>query len=135
MAATELKRVLLDTSVVIDTSGLDAWGDYERLVSAVTVGELHAGEERGDALARAERRRRLLYVRSTHRVLPFGTDEAGAYGVLSSMMREFGRQPRSRALDLQIAATAMVAGLPLLTRNYRDLEGLERAVRIVPIGR
>ncbi|CAN5396442.1 hypothetical protein BH10ACT7_BH10ACT7_01180 [soil metagenome] len=134
MAAPVVTKALRDTSVIIDATGLDAWRGIEPLISSVTLGELHAGVEQGDAMERATRRRRLLYVASTHRVLSYGADEAEAFGLLWRMVTELGRKPRSRALDLQIAATAMVHDLPLLTRNYRDLEGLERAVRVVPIG-
>jgi predicted nucleic acid-binding protein len=66
-------------------------------------------------------------------VLPFGEDEAEAFGLLCSLVREAGRQPRRRALDLQIAATAMVHDLPLLTRNAADLADIERAVTIVAV--
>lgn len=44
-----------------------------------------------------------------------------------------GRQPRRRAVDLIIAATALAAGLPLYTRNPNDFRGLEDIVHIISI--
>lgn len=128
-----MSAVLLDTSVVIDPSNLDAWKDSVGLVSAVTLGELHAGLETGDLVTRAERRRRLNHARATYQAIPFGESQAEVYGVLVSLMNEAGRSHRRRALDLQIAATAAVAGVPLLTRNGADLLGLERVVKVVAI--
>jgi predicted nucleic acid-binding protein len=127
--------VVYDTSVVIGLSeiALGSWGEATPVLSATTLAELHSGLERGDALERADRRQRLAMARATYRILPFGEAEAEAYGVLCSLLRETGRQPRRRALDLQIAATAMVHDLPLLTRNAADLAGVERAVKIVAV--
>lgn len=126
---------MLDTSVVIDAADLDLspWKSMTPLISAVTLAELHSGLDVGDVLERAERRQRLSFARAGYRVLPFGEDEAEAYGLLCSLVREAGRQPRRRALDLQIAATAMVHDLPLLTCNAADLAGIERAVKIVAV--
>lgn len=128
-------QIMLDTSVVIDAARLDlsSWRSTTPLVSAVTLAELHSGLEIGNVLERAERRQRLNFARSSYQILPFGEDEAEAYGLLCNLLREVGRQPRSRVLDLQIAATAMVHDLPLLTRNASDLAGIERAVNIVPV--
>lgn len=128
-----MTRVLYDTSVVIDMSGIESWIDSVPVISAVTLAELSSGLDIGDALERAVRRRRVNYAAATFQVLPFGVAEADAYGVLVSLARESGRGHRGRALDLQIAATAMTHRIPLLTRNPRDFEGFDRAVQIVPI--
>jgi predicted nucleic acid-binding protein len=128
-------QIMLDTSVVIDAADLDLspWKSMTPLISAVSLAELHSGLDVGDVLERAERRQRLSFARAGYRVLPFGEDEAEAFGLLCSLVREAGRQPRRRALDLQIAATAMVHDLPLLTRNAADLADIERAVTIVAV--
>lgn len=128
-------QVLLDTSVVIDATELDLsdWEQSGPMISAVTLAELYSGVEVGDAIERAGRRGRVNLARSSYRILPFGEDEAEAYGLLSTLLRELGRQRRRRALDLQIAATAMVYRVPLLTRNARDLVGLERVVKVVAV--
>ena len=58
MAAPVVTKALRDTSVIIDATGLDAWRGIEPLISSVTLGEVHAGVEQGDAMERAIRRRR-----------------------------------------------------------------------------
>jgi predicted nucleic acid-binding protein len=128
-------RIVLDTSVVIDVShlDLDAWRSATPVISAITLAEFYSGVDLGDTLERAERRQRLAMLRSAYRVLPFAEDEAEAYGLLCSLIRDAGRTPRGRALDLQIAATAAVQGIPLLTRNPDDLVGIERMVQVVAV--
>jgi predicted nucleic acid-binding protein len=125
--------VLWDTSVVIDSANLGDWGDPSPVISAVTLGELQAGLDVRDAVERSERHRRIRYVSSVFQVIPFGEAQAEAYGLLVALTIEAGRKHRSRILDLQIAATAAVAGVPLLTRNAADLVGLERVVKVVAI--
>ena len=51
-----------------------------------------------------------------------GRDAAVAreWGRLTAAVSERGGQPRRRAIDLAIAATANVHGVPLLTRDTRD---------------
>lgn len=45
-----------------------------------------------------------------------------------------GRKPRgARAVDLMIAATALAHGLPLYTRNAKDLQGLDDLIEIVDV--
>jgi predicted nucleic acid-binding protein len=126
--------VLLDTSVVIDVELVDRgdYGDSAVVVSAVTVGELAYGLAAGD---RAARELRLRRVRSSYEVVPFGVEEAKFYGVLAEMVRMAGRNPRPRRLDLQIAATAAAARLPLLTMNPDDFVGVGPLVDVVPIRR
>ena len=126
--------VLLDTSVVIDVELIDR-GEYANsavVVSAVTVGELAYGIGAGDQAARELRMRRVL---SSYEVVPFGVEEAKFYGVLAELVRAAGRNPRPRRLDLQIAATAAAARLPLLTMNPDDFMGVGRLVDVMPISR
>lgn len=127
--------VLLDTSVIIDLEDLDH-GRYTAsvaLVSAVTVGELAYGVDRGDDAG--ERAARLRRVVQDYEVLPFGVEEAKLYGVLATLVRAAGRNPRPRRLDLQIAATAAAARVPLLTCNPADFAGVERLVDVVALTR
>ena len=63
------------------------------------------------------------------RGLPFGVEEAKLYGVLATLVRAAGRNPRPRRLDLQIAATAASARLSLLTMNPDDFVGIAGAGR------
>ena len=123
-----------DTSVVIDIDKVDLreYVDGPAVVSAVTVGELAFGLDGPDSDAREAR---LLQVLHGYEVLAFGVEEAKIYGILATMLRAVGRNPRPRRLDLQIAATAAAARLPLLTLNPKDFRGLARMVDVVPIQR
>lgn len=49
------------------------------------------------------------------------------------VVRAAGRNPRPRRPDLQIAATAAAARLPLVTANAEDFVGVERLVEIVAV--
>ena len=114
---------LYDTSVVIDLEKVDQ-GEYEErtvVVSAITVGELAYGSDAADPAARELRLRRVL---TSYEIVPFGVEEAKIYGVLAELVRAAGRNPRPRRLDLQIAATAAAARLPLLTMNPDDFVGV-----------
>lgn len=126
--------VVYDTSVVIDVENVDlgVHVDAVVLVSAVTVGELAYGVDRGDSGQRAARLRRVV---EDYEVLPFGVEEAKLYGVLATLVRAAGRNPRPRRLDLQIAATAAAARVPMLTRNPDDFAGVERLVDVVALAR
>lgn len=68
-------------------------------------------------------------------IIPFGVEEAKLYGALAPLVRTAGRNPRPRRMDLQIAATAAAAHVPLLTTNIDDFVGLERLVTAYPVKR
>ena len=124
--------VLLDTSVLIDVEKVDR-GEYANsavVVSAVTVGELANGIGTGDRDAREQRLRRIL---ASYEIVPFGVEEAKFYGVLAELVWIAGRNPRPRRLDLQVAATAAAARLPLLTMNPDGFVGVGTLVDVVPI--
>jgi predicted nucleic acid-binding protein len=126
---------LLDTSVVIDLDVI-APGDLpdEASVSAVTMAELSAGPHATDDPAeRARRQDRLQQLESWVEPVPFDGDCARAYGRIYSAVLAAGRQPRRRAADLLIAATALAAGLPLYTRNAGDFGGLEQILTVVTV--
>ena len=126
------RAALYDTSVVIDVEKVDlgVYLDGAVVVSAVTLGELAYGIGTGDRDAREQRLRRVL---ASYEIVPFGVEEAKFYGVLAELVRIAGRNPRPRRLDLQIAATAAAARLPLLTRNPNDFVGVGTLVDVVPI--
>jgi predicted nucleic acid-binding protein len=126
--------VLLDTSVVIDVELVDRdeYAQSAVVVSAVTVGELAYGVGAADRAARELRLHRVL---TSYEVVPFGVEEAKFYGALAELVRAAGRNPRPRRLDLQIAATAAAARLPLLTMNPDDFLGVGTLVDVVPIHR
>ena len=126
---------LLDTSVVIDLDVIapDDLPD-EASVSAVTMAELSAGPHATDDPAeRARRQDRLQQLESWVEPVPFDGDCARAYGRIYAAVLAAGRQPRRRAADLLIAATALAAGLPLYTRNADDFGGLEQILTVVVI--
>lgn len=127
--------VLLDTSVIIDLEHLDL-GDLAATpaaVSAVSVGELGYGLDVDDPVERAARTERYYAVLDRFDILPFDTESAKRYGLLATLVRRAGRDPRPRRMDLQIAATAAVNSMPLLTRNAKDFAGLERALDVIGI--
>ena len=131
----ETKSGLLDTSVVIDL-GVIAPSDLpdEASVSAVTMAELSAGPHATDDPAeRARRQDRLQQLESWVEPVPFDGDCARAYGRIYAAVLAAGRQPRRRAADLLIAATALAAGIPLYTRNADDFHGLEDLLTIVAV--
>lgn len=55
---------------------------------------------------------------------------AESYGMLAAHIVSTGRQPRSRSLDLMIAATAHAHGATLYTRNVDDFRGLSDVLAV-----
>ena len=111
-------RALLDTSVLIGAT----WpGDLEGAISAASVAELHFGVlVARDPDERALRAQRLGVIEATFDPLPIDAAVAREWGRLAAAVTERGGQPRRRAVDLAIAATANVEGVPLLTDNAGD---------------
>jgi predicted nucleic acid-binding protein len=131
------RRGLLDTNIMILRSRI-APEDLpdEMAISAVTLAELSAGP---DVYFEATERARRLDVlqRAEHEFdpIPFDADAARAYGRVTAAVIAAGRKPRRRAADLMIAATAIVAELPLYTTNPDDFVGLDRLVTVIPVTR
>ncbi|MGQ0776753.1 MAG: type II toxin-antitoxin system VapC family toxin [Pseudonocardiales bacterium] len=125
-------RAVLDTSVVIASDILKL--DGELAISTATLAELHFGVlVTTDPATRAERLRRLTVLQQRFDALPIDDAVAASYGVLAAAVAQSGRQPRSRVMDLLIAATAHVHGARLYTRNSADLKGLENHLEIVAV--
>ena len=135
MTTSTPRRALLDTSVVIDfPAALVAEVADEVALSAVTIGELQYGVTAApDPLTQMYRRRRVQATLDRFDVLSFDVEAAEYYGVLAALVRQHGRNPKPRRMDLQIAATAARHGLMLLTRNGRDFAGLESALDVVDL--
>lgn len=125
-------RAILDTSVIIaaDTGPLDG----ELAISAITLAELHFGvlvaTEQG---VRAERLRRLSILQRRFDALPIDDAVAASYGQLAAAVVDAGRQPRARALDLLLAATAHAHSARLYTRNAHDFAGADSIVEVVAV--
>ncbi len=125
-------RALLDTSVLIAAAVPALEGDLA--ISVASLAELHFGVlVTADAATRAERLQRLTAIERRFDPLPVDEDVAASYGYLASVVALGGRRPRSRVMDLLIAATAHAHGARLYTRNASDLVGLEDLVEIVPV--
>lgn len=125
-------KAILDTSVLIATDV--PMLDGELAISVVSLAELHFGVlVTADAAIRAERLRRLSDLQRTFDALPVDDDVAVSYGLLAAAVAGTGREPRSRVIDLLIAATAHAHGARLYTRNASDLVGIEHLIDMVSV--
>lgn len=112
--------VLLDTSVLIAAEEGPA---DDAAISVVSLTELHFGVlVARDEGTRARRMRRLGAIEDHFDALPFDAMAARECGRLHALVAQRGGQPRRRALDLAIAATASVHGVSLLTFNADDFQ-------------
>lgn len=122
-------KAILDTSVVIAVGIRDL--PDESAISVATLAELHFGVH----LAKTEevrrlRVRRLAEIEAHFDPLPVDAAVARTYGELASIVRSAGRKARTRTMDLLIAATAVVHGVPLYTRDSSDLAGLQGVLEL-----
>jgi toxin FitB len=123
-----VSRVLFDTSVLI---GAKEPGALEGAISAATLTELHFGTlVARDADERARRAQRLGVIEATFDPLPIDSAVAREWGRLAAAVADRGGQPRRRAIDLAIAATANVQGVPLLTSDTADLAIIDDLITI-----
>lgn len=114
-----MTRVLLDTSVLIGSAIPE---DLEAAISVASLAELHFGTlVASDRDERARRTQRLGVIEATFDALPVDAAVAREWGRLAAAVSDRGGQPRRRAVDLVIAATANVHGVPLLTADTADL--------------
>ena len=120
--------VLLDTSVLI---AAEEGPDDDAAISVVSLTELHFGVlVAPDDDTRARRMRRLGVVEGHFDPLPFDAAAARECGRLHAAVAQRGGQPRRRAFDLAIAATANAHGVPLLTYNAKDFQIVEDLVDV-----
>ena len=125
-------KAILDTSVLLATNVAELEG--ELAISAASLAELHFGVlVTADAAIRAERLRRLSDLQRNFDALPVDDEVAASYGQLAAAVASRGRQPRSRVMDLLIAATAHAHAARLYTRNAADLVGIEHLIDIVAV--
>lgn len=94
-------------------------------ISTVTLAELSVGPLTALTDAeRAERQARLQAVEAYFDPLPFDAEVARVFGRVAANLRAHGRKASARTYDAMIAATAIAHGLPLVTANARDFEGI-----------
>jgi predicted nucleic acid-binding protein len=128
-------------AAVVDTNIIAALKLYEPselpetiLITAVTLGELSSGPHAtDDPVTRAGRVALLQHVEATFEPLPYDQGAARLFGQICAAVRAAGRQPRKRASDLMIAATAASSQLPLYTANPGDFRGSEAFVEVVEL--
>jgi predicted nucleic acid-binding protein len=123
-------RAVLDTSVLI---GAESPGELEGAISAASLAELHFGVlVASDNDERSRRALRLGIIEATFDPLPVDAAVAREWGRLAAAVVSRGAQPRRRMIDLAIAATANVHGVPLLTRNAGDFTVIGDLVELAP---
>lgn len=100
----------------------------------MALAELSAGPHHADTSAeRAKRINVLQHVERVFDPLPFDASAARTFGMVTSLVLEAGRKPRSRLADLMIASVAIDNGLPLYTTNPDDYVGVESVLRVVAV--
>jgi predicted nucleic acid-binding protein len=110
-------RAIVDTSVLISDD--PHLLPDEASISVVSLAELHFGLLLArDPGERARRLRRLGFVEAEFDPVPIDAEIARTWAALASLAVERGLQPRRRAMDLPIAATAKALGLPLITLDH-----------------
>ncbi len=125
-------KAILDTSVLIATDVPALEG--ELAISGAALAELHFGVlVTTDPTIRAQRLRRLSNFQRRFTALPVDEAVATSYGELAAAAASASRQPRSRVMDLLIAATAHAHSARLYTRNPGDLAGIEHLIEIVTV--
>ena len=125
-------RALLDTSVLIGE--IPPPEDIEAAISVVSITELHFGVlVADDDDERARRTARLSVVEATFDPLPVSVEVARVWGQLAAAVARRGGNPRRRQIDLAIAATAQVEGVPLLTENIGDFQIIDDLVDARPV--
>jgi predicted nucleic acid-binding protein len=120
---------LADTSIFIARESGRALRDIELpdeiAVSVVTVGELRAGVLVASDVVTRDRRLATLTIALSLEPLPIDEEVASTWARLRVLLRESGR--RMPVNDSWIAATALTAGVPVLTQDddYDAAEGLD----------
>ena len=133
MALNPVPRALLDTSVVIDPPPNLADYGSALAISTVTLAELAYGLHVPDPVLAAARQARYARIEELYEEILYSASAARIYGALCASVRDAGRSPRPRRMDLLIASVAVDEGVPLLTRNPTGFAGLHPAARIIAI--
>jgi predicted nucleic acid-binding protein len=126
-----VSRGILDTSVLIATDIEPIPG--ELAISAVSIAELQFGVLVAADEARSARLSRLSAIQRRFDPLPVDELVADSYAELAARVVKIGHQPRTRVMNLLIAATAHAHGATVYTRNTADFAGLEDLVDVVAV--
>lgn len=128
-------RAVLDTSVLIAQEPLPV--DVEAAISVVSIAELHFGLlVARDDQSRAIRATRLGMIEARFPdPLPIDDRVAREWGHLQAVVATGGGQPRRRAADLAIAATARVHDAILFTNNRKDFVAIADLIDVRTLGR
>lgn len=122
-------KFILDTSILINDWRPPHAG--EAAISVISLAELHHGAlVASDPKQRELRLARLAVIEHEFAPLPVTTQVVRAYGRCAATVARSGRNPRSRAFDLLIAATALTVGAVVYTHNRDDFTGLEELIEI-----
>ena len=97
-------------------------------ISIITVMEVYQGVLRSQEAASAH----FAALVEAVPVLPFSCAVAERCARLRETLRQQGKRPQNRALDLIIAATALTNDLVLVTRNVADYQDLPDLVLYAP---
>lgn len=123
-------RLILDTNILIDGLVPTDTGD-EAAISMATLAELRFGVLIARTPeSRAARMRVLSNAEGALAALPIDDSVASSYALLATKTVAAGRQPRARAFDLLIAATAHAHGAVLVTRDVGDFAGLDDVLEV-----
>jgi tRNA(fMet)-specific endonuclease VapC len=124
--------LLIDTDLLVDLERGDATSDVERLlndedraISVITVSELLHGVHRAEGAIRVRRRAFVEHILADFEAIPITEPVARVHADIWSNLADRG-QPVG-AHDLWIAATALVHGLGVATRNsthFKRIAGL-----------
>lgn len=128
MTQGPVPRALLDTSVLIDPPTDLGAITRTAAISTVTLAELAYGLHTDDPVLSAARELRYQRIQALFEAIPYSASAARMYGGLCAVVRASGRSPRPRRFDLLIASVAADEGIPLVTRNPSDFEGLHPTV-------
>lgn len=122
-------KFILDTSILIN--GWRSPDEGEAAISVISLAELHHGVLVAPTPVQRELRlARLAVIEHEFEPIPVTAEVARAYGRCAAAVARHGRNPRSRAFDLVIAATALSVGASVYTHNVGDFRGLEDLVSI-----
>lgn len=122
-------RALLDTSVLIANTAPSGFDTVA--ISVISISELHFGVLVAKTPDEQQRRlRRVTAIENAFVALPVTAEIARIQGAMAATLAAGKRNPRSRAMDLLIAATAAAHGAELFTHNGADFAGLDGYLQV-----